>query len=62
MMDTWQDTWNLLNDKLSEECCNDLISEEEMEYVLDKCQLMEVHELVRYYKGRYGQTEFDELE
>ena len=53
-MDLWQDTWNKLNDKLAHQCAEDLITEEEMESILDKCQLMTVSELHDYYEKNYS--------
>ena len=53
-MDAYQEVWDKLNRKLSNLCDEGEITEEEMESILDECQLMEPHELEAYWENHWS--------
>lgn len=52
-MDEWQDAWDKLNRKLSDLCSDGVITEEEMESELDKCQTMRPDQLIQYWSEQW---------
>lgn len=51
---SWQQCWNRFNTMLADECADDVISEEDMENLLDHGQLTSSAEELRYFAARNG--------